>query len=153
MPCPLQLSLDLQLPTTRPLIPAEMVMVMLDRDEDQVLTMIESGALTWAWDIASADAERREIRVWRECMAAELSGLPQPDPDAEAQALATVLPPGDEIRSSQLRRRWTASQGHIQHLIDQHLLQGLNAPRRGPYGYVRISRSSAVNFLRTRRIF
>ncbi len=149
--CPLQLNLNIQLPVSRPLVPIEAAMVMLDRDEDQVLCLIEAGGLTYAWDIRSQNAERREVRIWRDCLLASINGSPQPE-HPEDTVLNSLVPHTAEIRSTQLRRIFTASQGHIQNLINQGLLHGLNEACTGPNGYVRVQRASVVNFLRNRRI-
>jgi hypothetical protein len=151
MPCALQLNLNLQLPASRPLIPLEAAMVMLDRDEDDILASIEMGGLTWAWDIRSADAERREIRIWRDCIVAHLNGDRQPDAEA-ADPLSLIVPAGETIRSVELRTFFTASHSHVLNLIAQGLVEGRNRAHRGPNGFVRVSRGSVLNFLRNRRI-
>lgn len=148
---PLQPYLSFDLPVSRPLIPLEAAMVMLDRDEDQVLYLIEAGGLTFAWDIRSQDAERREVRVWRDCIRAHVNGDPQPELP-EDQVINSFLPHTAEVRSTQLRRIFTASQGHVQNLINQGLVCGLNEACTGPNGYVRVERGSIINFLRSRRI-
>jgi hypothetical protein len=150
------LQLDLpqyQFPVSRPLVPIEVAMVMTDRDEDEVLAMIEDGHLAWAWDIKSEGAERREIRIWRDSLLMHLTGGRQPT-QTEDQVLDGLLPHlGAEIRTPRLRRIFTASQWLIQNLINQGQLHGLNDAKVGPNGYVRVTRASVITFLRNRRIF
>lgn len=127
-------------------------MVLLDQDQDAVLALIEDGHLAWAWDIRSREAERREVRIWRESLISHLAGHRQPDLD-ELTVIDSILPHfGPDIRSPQLQRLFTASQGHIGNLIDQGLIHGLNEATTGKNGFVRVSRDSIVNFLRRRRI-
>lgn len=63
---PRQLSLGLWLPNGRPMFHLKAVVTILDLREDDVLALIETGELSWAWDIRSRDAERRDVRVWRD---------------------------------------------------------------------------------------
>jgi hypothetical protein len=146
-----QLHLAIQLPVSRPLIPLRAAMVLLDRGEDEVLALIDTGELSWAWDISSQDAERREVRIWRDSVLQFLSrseegnqrwtrmDLPAPPPsrqagtDEEERVLLAILPHSAEVRSTTLQRLFTASQGHIQNLINAGLLTGLNDPRTGPH--------------------
>ena len=154
---PTQLRLPIDLPISRPLIPMKAAVVLLDRSEDEVLALIDLGELTWAWDISSEAAERREVRIWRESLLCHMqndAGLRDSHAKLpEASVLNFLLPhSGEEIRSTHLQRLFTASQGHIQHLIDQKLLHGLNDPKTGRNGYVRVTRASFLAFMRSRRI-
>lgn len=126
-------------------------MVLLDRDQDTVLEMIEDGHLAWAWDIRSPDAERREIRIWRSSLIAQLALVKQPDP-GESFVLASILPHRTEIRTPELQRIFMASQWLIQNLINLGAIKGLNSSSLGPNGFVRVSRESVINFLRNRRV-
>lgn len=150
-----QLILPIDLPISRPLIPMKAAVVFLDRSEDEILALIDSGELAWAWDISSEAAERREVRIWRESLLVFLSpGGPSSHSDLDETNVLNFLLPhsGDELRSTHLQRLFTASQGHIQHLIDQKLLHGLNDPKTGRNGYVRVTRASFLTFMRARRI-
>ena len=127
-------------------------MVLLDRDEDEILHAVESGDLGWAWDIAVPTAERREIRIWRESLLALAAG--KRDPDLEPHAvIARILPPA-HIRSPQLQRLWSCSSTHIHALLDSDAIAVEAAPvaRSGPQSYTLIRRESIAAFLSNRRV-
>jgi hypothetical protein len=61
---------------SKPLLPVRGVMSLIDRDEYQVLRLIEEGELAFAFDVAS-DPERgrnRELRILPACVADYLRG-------------------------------------------------------------------------------
>jgi hypothetical protein len=47
----------------RPLVPLPFVRMILDKSTREVMELIEDGKLRWAFDLRSAAAERREVRV------------------------------------------------------------------------------------------
>lgn len=127
-------------------------MVLLDRGEDEILRAIESGAIGWAWDIASEGAVRREIRVWRDSLLALIQGKREGDL-SEEKVLATVLPPRD-VRSPELQRLFSCSSTHVHSLIDAALIRPSAEPRAtsGRNAYTVVDRASVAAFLRSRRI-
>lgn len=149
----MQLSLPtLNISAARPLIPVEACMVLLDRNEDEVLHAIESGILGWAWDISAVGEHRREIRVWRDSLLALLNGNRGPELE-EAKVFARVLPPRS-IRSPELQRIFSCSQTHVQTLIERGYLKA-EAPRQaesGPRAYTLVTRESVAMFLRSARV-
>ena len=149
-----QLQFPLQLPVSRPLVPIEAAMVMLDRTEDEVLELLDTGELTWAWDIRSPDADRREIRIWRESLMGYFDrgsrGLKPAEPPSEPQVLAAVIPTRPELRSTEIRRIFTCSSTHVLKLVRAGCLDGLNPPHVGPNGFVRVRRASVIRFLQQR---
>lgn len=126
-------------------------MVLLDRGEDEVLQAIETGALAWAWNIATPEATRREIRVWRDSLLALLNGEKELDQD-ETVILSKWLPPRD-LRSPELQRLWSCSSTHIHALLSAGALTQIGVPEstQGPRSFAVISRESVVAFLRWRR--
>src|SRR5947208_2443226 len=58
----------------RPLVPLSACMVLLDKSEDDLLSLIESGALAFAFNIAAPNSARREIRVHRSSLLSFLAG-------------------------------------------------------------------------------
>jgi len=126
----------------------EAASVMLDADSDQVAEMIDDGRISMAWDIASQGATRREIRIWRDSVVAQISGEVQPD----FQSIDRIVPDGTrELRTRQLQHMLAASQEHIARLAKQGLLTAAGRVRRGPRG-LRITRDSLIKFLQSRRI-
>ena len=165
-----QLRFDLRLPGQRPLVPLEACMVLCDRDEDDLIALVQSGDLAFAWDIRGAKAERRaELRVWRESVLAYLAAAPgegtRPTGQngcapgegtalPEEEVLERLLPHGrDTLFSTELQRMFSASQTHVQGLIDGGLLEQAGERRqvRGVNARVRVSRESVIQFLKDRR--
>ncbi len=52
----------------RPLVPLAFVRMMLDKSTREVMALIEEGKLRWAFDLRSAAAERREVRVLQQSL-------------------------------------------------------------------------------------
>ena|SRR5579862_1274452 len=138
--------------SNRPLVHVQTAMAALDKSEDQVLAMIESGKLLWAWNIASKSAARRELRIWRASVLASLNDAPQPD-STEEEVLASLFPhPAPILTTPQVQRMLSASQCHVYRLIESGALQALNKAHGGRLGYVRVTRASVCDFLKLRRV-
>jgi hypothetical protein len=136
----------------RPLVPICVAKIALDRDEDSVLELIESGNLPWSWDIRGGRVKRREIRILTRSLLACAHNLTPPQ-ESEDQILNTLLPPGSEdLTNKRLEALFSASQQHIYALVRSGQIQALNEGRRGPGGYLRASRDSVLEFLRKRRV-
>src|ERR1035437_3554354 len=61
---------------SKPLMPVRGVMSLVERNEDQVLALIEDGSLAWAFDVA-LDPKRghsKELRILPRCVADYLRG-------------------------------------------------------------------------------
>lgn len=156
-----QRQFDLRLPTGRPLVPVSACMVVLDRNEDDVLMLIDEGHLTVAFDIASRRAARREIRVWRESIllyAANDYAAMARATDALAADLApaldAILAPRamEHIRARELADRFTCSSTHVLQLVEEGSITGPAPKGRGPNSSPRIVRNSVAAFLQSRRI-
>jgi hypothetical protein len=150
----------LTIPAARPLVPLEACMVLLDRDEDELLAAIEDGSLPWAWDIRGAGAERREIRVWRESVlewvgrdgnrGSEIANLKL---EIGNDMPGDILPHRD-LRTTELQRLFCCSQKHAQGLIEAGLLVPVRARpvESGPNAFTLVARPSVTRFLRERRV-
>src|SRR5687768_14820059 len=130
-----QLGMDLRISAERPLVPLEACVVLLDQDCDALLNLIERGALRWAFDIRRESADRREVRVLRDCI------LSYPLPEKEWQrggteaelddATKNILPPLasehvaaiSTIKVPVLARRFGCEPEHIRNLIKDGSLQ------------------------------
>jgi hypothetical protein len=143
------------------LVPLEACMVILDRDEDDLLALIEGGFLRWVWDIRSPQAERRELRVWRGSVLAYAERKTTEHLLLKEADVYESLLPGrrDDLRSTELQRLFSASQTHIQHLIDNRLLPavghggaGTMRPLHGPNSFTRVKRAEVIAFLRSRSL-
>lgn len=126
-------------------------MVLMDRNEDEVLAAIESGVLSWAWDIASQRSQRREIRIWRDSLLKVLESRPSIAAD-ESTVLRSIFPPRP-IRTTELQRIFSCSSSHVSHLIEEG---SLVAPARerhsGPLSITRVDPANLERFLLGRRI-
>lgn len=146
----LQLEFRLRLPACRPLIPLECVMVLANLHEDSVLAEIEAGGIAWAWDIRARDAERREIRVWRQSLL-KLLGDSQAS-EIEDPLMAIFPPARGGFSTGELQRLCSCSATHIYSLAATEKFHLVRGPRRGPNGAMEISRESLITFLQARRI-
>jgi hypothetical protein len=168
----IQREFDLKLPTGRPLVPIEAIMVLLDKSEDDILNLIECGFLRWAFDISTPPPNleprtsnvepgrrRRELRVYRESVLDYLHDAHQqppyysfePEPTLE-RVITVILPPGTQptLMASKFARRLTCSSQHVLNLIDAQVIPTITVRRRGPNGSPLIERSGARAFLRSR---
>ena len=141
-------------------------MVLLDRDEDEVLAAVESGVLGWAWNIARPGAERRELRIWAPSLLSLLAGgrpeaaTPRSQESGAAQPgeeLLTLLRgilPGRDVRSTELQRFFSCSGSHVAHLLQDGCLApaALRQCEDGPNSFTRVKRDSVVKFLGGRRV-
>ena len=125
-------------------------MVLMDRNEDEILAAIESGVLSWAWDIASQRSQRREIRIWRDSLLAVLES--RPSTADESAVLRSIFPPRP-IRTTELQRIFSCSSSHVSHLIDEGSLIAPPRERQsGPLSITRVDPAELERFLLGRRI-
>lgn len=149
-----ELAMGVRWPSRIPLGSLDICAWELQTTRDNVIPMIDSGRLAWAWHMESLRSMRRCLRVWRESLMALKLGVPQPDDTPDAVA-ANILPVGRPWLSVQeLHQRWMLSSGHLTDLIDQgELAVTSDSPwGRGAGNSPRITRESAAAFLRRRRV-
>jgi len=97
---------------------------------DDVLRLIDSRQIRWAWDISRKGARRPEVRIWRESLLAYLARENGGDPKAFGaddlalpQVIGAILPkpplaPRTAIvRGRELQRQFLCCQGHLAGLI------------------------------------
>lgn len=161
---PVQQAFDLRLPAGRPLVPIEAVMVLIDRDEDDILNLIETKILLPAFDIASTGAERREIRIHRAAilnyMKSDYATLLKTEKSIEEIIRAllpkpTILKIGrhshETIRGTELQRRFSCSQwlvGNLGLLKEIDLCPIQIGPKTSPY----YQHESVIDFLVRREL-
>jgi hypothetical protein len=148
-----QLSLPITLPAQRPLVPAEAAIVLCDQDERVILEWCEEGVFAWSWDIATPQAARREVRIWRSSLLAHLANGKQPT-SVFPEVIEDILPKRERIRSTELERLFSCSHDHIAALIESGIFDQVEerTATRGPNSFRVVSRTSVVEFLRVRRI-
>ena len=138
---------------SKPLLPVRGVMSLIDRDEDQVLSMIEDGKLAWAWDVA-LDPKRgraRELRILPAAVACYLRG--QACSLEWADVLTLLLPhDGPDILSRDITRILNVSGTHTYHLARRKLIAPRSTWRRGHGECGRFAAKSFVEFLHARRV-
>ena len=126
-------------------------MVLLDRNEDEILAAVESGVLAWAWDIACQASQRRELRIWRGSLLAVMHGERAKEL-SEDQVYHSILPPR-AIRTTELQRLWSCSSTHVSHLLADGSLPADARPRRsGTMSVTRVEAGLVREFLRSRRV-
>lgn len=147
-----QRLLNLSIPAERPMVPIEAAIVLLNRDYDSIVGMVDAGELPWAWDIRSEGAKRREIRVWRDNLLDVMSGATSLTGDEGVVLDSLIGHKRDEVRSPELQRIFSCSHNHIFELLDDKLITATKAQTLGVNGFARISRVSVFDFLRARRV-
>jgi hypothetical protein len=95
----------------RPLVPMRAVTMFLNRSSRDVISLIEAGKLLWAFDIRSAKARQREVRVLRQSLF-EFSGLyapaetsPQRGDSEFLKIVDLILPAGVVVSPAQIFQR------------------------------------------------
>jgi hypothetical protein len=142
----------LPIPELRTLIPLEVAAVMLDKNPDEAIALVEDGTLFPAWNIAVHKDGSRSVRVWRDSLLHLMGFLPAGKLPLE-KVIEKVLPahpPGlfPAITSPELQTRFSCSQCHLARLLDAGELK-LARPRTGR-SRITLDFQSIVNFLMRR---
>ena len=126
---------------------------ILDRDEDAVLALIESGSILYVFDIRHPGAVRRELRIYRESLVswAERRQTFQSTP---AAVIASILPTVKQpvIRAREISRRFSCSSTHALGLIAKGALKRHGPTGHGPNGSPLVERASVEAFLHRRLV-
>lgn len=122
---------------------------------DQVLALIESGKISFAWNLAIKDAVgvRREIRLLSQGLVDYLTGSQSVFTDD--QAFEAIFPePSPTIRAADIARTWIVSPDHVLNLCraGQLALMDGSAIRRGPRGTPSLLAGSVQQFMERRRL-
>jgi hypothetical protein len=107
---------------------------------DEILQLIETRQIRWAWDIARPGARRPEVRIWRDSVLASLAGedashpVSAPEERSLTQVITSILPrPTSLARRAaaiglqELQRRFLCCRSHLLGLIadgELSLVQG-----------------------------
>jgi hypothetical protein len=133
-------------------MPIRGVMSLLGKSDDrEIVGLIESGDLLWAWDLSLEPerARRKELRVLPECVEDFLQGrtcsLEFP------QVLDLLVSSEDEpLLATHVQAALNITERHAYALIRRKLLLTATPGRRGHGGSARIHRYSFVEFLKRR---
>jgi hypothetical protein len=140
-----------QRPRTKPLLPVRGVCSLVDKDEDKVLELIESGEIAWAFAVSLAQKPGRD-RYLRVLPAAAADYLKGRACELQwADVLGLMLPDAPTILANEITRILNVSSGHTYRLIEQKQIIGNPTRRRGPGGSARVPMKSFEQFLRQRR--
>jgi hypothetical protein len=136
----------------KPLLPIRGVTSLLDRNEDEVLGLIENGSLPWSFDLSLQPerARKKELRVLPASVADFLLGrkclLEWPD------VLNLLLAPNaPTLTTGELTQVLNVSNTHLLALARRKAIEPCSKWRRGPGGSGHFSRQSVINFLSNRR--
>lgn len=149
--CWLRLNLDLtfDLPPRWPLVPVDVAAFFLDRAPEEIRLESESA---WAWDIASEDCGRKELRIWRNCLLAVKN--PRLEIPAFHNAVLETFLPNRGLRGTELQNIFYCTAQHIAELEGDGLLivERDRAAASGPRASKLYTRDSIVNFLTIRSL-
>ncbi len=156
-----------------PLVPLPAIMLFLNKKQREIVALIEAGQLRWAFDIRSASAATREIRVLRNSLFEYTRLRPrehfhESDQHEFAEIIQAILPerkekpsrrltmsasakaPEPVVTGAEVAQCLSCSPGHVRKLLRDNLLR---APgRHEPGDAVLALRSSVIEFLRKRRM-
>jgi hypothetical protein len=126
-------------------------MALVDKNENRVWELIETGEIAWGFDVALAqkDGCKRELRVLPAAVADYLKGrrceLQWPD------VFAVLLPDGPTIPASEIARVINVSSDHVYHLVERKQIEACATRRPGPGGSALVPTTSFIKFLQKRR--
>jgi len=122
----------------------------LDKDEDAILRLIESGDLLWAWNVAAkATRGAKEMRVLPKCVGDFAAGR---ECRIEFEDVVQALTRGETetLAASEVSAVLNVSSTQVYNLIASRQLMALSTWRTGPGGSARVSVDSFTRFLRER---
>lgn len=156
----------LAVPPFRPTLGMDGAKHLLDLSEDEVISLIDQGLLSHAWNIGLG--ARREIRLLRRCIDAYAAwcanprtgrrGLPDTGSIAnDAVIHLSLLPPGHDkpfLTNGQIQRALNCVSDHVLNLIAAKELAQLPDTKfgRGPAGSALVTLASFQQFLKSRRL-
>jgi hypothetical protein len=151
--------LPLHISSRAALVGVEVACAALGVDADTIFAMIDDGQLPWAWDICAArksigraEGERREWRIWRECITSRQSQSPLPDLKL-ADVINQICPPGPpELPNTRFQSgRVVLMLGCSRHNVSTLARAGL-LERQFVHPHFYFTRASIVRFLTSRVI-
>ncbi len=125
---------------------------LADASEDDVLRMIESRELEWAWDIAGKGSRRRQLRILSECVAQRQNGHATKLPFEEVMQLIFGAP-RYYVTGKEIYAALNCCSTHGMNLLHDGALQCLPRSewRTGPKGSPHVLWTSLAEFMKERR--
>lgn len=163
---PVQRSFDLELRTGRPTLSVNAAMSILDRNEDDILNLIELGYLPCAVDIRSPSSTKKEIRIFADSIRSYMRGdhlngvaadVSRRKPDPFDQALATLFKHSrPTVRGVEISRALNCSSQHTLDLLREGCFSGEFLAWHPQPEKLRLSpivdRKTVIAFLKSRRL-
>lgn len=148
----LQLALThLSLPVSRPFVPLDALVIVLDAGIDELTHSCEDGTFEWSFDFASPGAGRRKLHVLRDSVAALAGRIATKKSFSD---ITNEYLPHRDLRSTQIEHLFSLSQQHVRDLFHARLFTESREQHAGsgPNGYRVFTRASVLEFLRARRV-
>lgn len=140
----------LELPKTKPTLALKSCADFFDREYDTLVVDVENQLIKFSWDIATAGAASREIRIyapsaWAFCYQKPMPALSEED-------VYRLILPNRDMRSTELKRILACSHQHIHELKAYFTVTREPRQADGPNSFTVFARESIVNFLKSRRL-
>jgi hypothetical protein len=145
-----QLQLPVELPRTKPTLALESCADFFDRDYDTLILDVENRLIKFAWDISTAGAARREIRIY--AASAWAFCYQKPMPAITEDAVYKLILPNRDIRSTELKRILACSHQHVHEIKENFVTVREPLQADGPNSFSVFCRASIEKFLRSRRL-
>lgn len=160
MPLSSQSSLALA-ESVAPLCDVNYARTRLRLDHEAVMDLLENGRLRWAWNIGTANARQREIRILTDCVERAVNKDYSHRRETIDDVVKRILPQPTEtecagqrwktIRAVVLTARLVCHPSHISHLVEQNEIFTTPMPHarfQSPY----LEFDSVVAFLKRREL-
>jgi hypothetical protein len=136
----------------RPFFSVRGVMSLIDKNEDQVLALIDEGKLAWAFDVSLLGPERgrtKELRVLPAALVDYMYG--RPCELTWASVCRLLIPDGPIVTSLEIYRMLNVSGDHLYNLVRAKQIIPCSTWGRGPKGKARFATVRFIEFLQARR--
>ena len=136
---------------SKPLLPVRGVCSLIEKNEDQVLKLIQDGSIAWAWNVAvnRKRGHSRELRVLPAAVADFMHGRPCKLTFADVFSL--LLPDGPIVTSLEIYQMLNVSGSHLYNLVRAKQIVPCSTWRRGPKGKAQFAVVRFIEFLQARR--
>ena len=138
-----------------PLWSSETAQECLGLERKELMGMIDTGEISWAFNIGLSTHSSKEIRILSHCIIERASG-PIPAIGAtrnlKLPEVISLILPGRDIRSTELCRLFSCSHQHVYKIAPRLKVVAKPPVKDGPNSFTVFSRVSVAGFLEKRRI-
>lgn len=127
-------------------------MSVLDKTDREIWELIDSGALTWCFDVSLEPerARKRELRILPECIADFAEG--RKSEMTWVQVFGLLIPHGEPVLAAgEIEHCLNVSDLHVVNLAERKLLNRCERGGRG-IGGAKFTKASFTSFLTARRV-